>query len=189
MKKNYRSYLALLLALSVPSTQVYATTKTMSVAQAFQELQYKLSVEWDQKDVAFKNNALKTFSKQLKALESQGVTQEEIVQELKAQAVDAQTAKELDQIAQIAKDQKLSKTEVQKLVTDYMAKTQKKGSSWSDSNGEAVIIGIVVLFIVLIIVASAANGVPYYDDGYYDDGYYEDCYYDWYWDEYVCEYY
>lgn len=159
------------------------------MTQALQELQYKLSVEWDQKDTAFKNKALKTFNDQIKALQARGVTQIEIVQELKAQTLDAQTAKELDQIAKIAKEQKLSKAEIENQVNRYIEKAQTKGASWSDDTTATILIlAIVALFIVAVL---AGAQFEIYVDGYYEDDYTDDedydCYYDTFWHEYVCD--
>jgi hypothetical protein len=157
-----------------------------SLKSAFDDLNYSLSVEWDQKDRAFYDAKVGEFTKQLTALQAQGLTNAELVDFVKANLKDKALAKDLETAYTLISLNKLSKEEARKLVLDTTSKAYSKGASWA---GEVLLYSAVI---VLIIVAAVAFGgtvtvspgprcydeyvcVDYYDGwGWY---WYTDCYY------------
>ena len=179
----------------MPSAQVYAQNATLD--QAIQNLQFALTVEWDQKDSNFRNEVMKQFQIEVTKLEKSGMTREQILTELKTKVLDSRTAADLDKVIQLSKDQKVSKEEIRKIVTSNIERSQRTGASWQGDSAGTVIAAVVIVAIVVLIIVAASNSRSttvyvddgyYYDDNYYydDDYYYYDCYWDSFWEEYVC---
>jgi len=171
MKKLATSILALSMAMILPMVQVQAADTTLD--SAIDTLQYRLTVEWDQKDMSAQKKIMGDFTKQLDALKAQGVTDEQIFKSLSAKAFDAQTSKDVENLAKYAKANKLDKQQIRKLVVDYANKSQKLGTSWSSEATVGIVIGIVL---VIVLIAALSGNVTVSTGYYYDC--YDDCYYD-----------
>jgi hypothetical protein len=182
MKKILTGVLAILMAGILPMNQLHASEVTLE--SAIQNLQYRMTVEWDQKDLKKQKEIMGEFVAQVESLKKQGVTDEQIFKSLSASAFDAQTAKEIEHLAKYAKAKKLDAKETRKLIVDYANKSQKMGANWSSEATVALIIGL-VLAIVLVAALSGNLTVVAYDDPYYYDCY-DDCWYDD-WGYYYCE--
>jgi len=183
MKKTIHSLIALLMIATFPTVQVQAANLT--VESAINQLNYKINVQWDQKDPAFKKAAYQEFTKQIAELQKQGVSNDAIVAALKSKMPDAQTAKDLDTLAAQAKSQGMNSQQVNQLVFQYMQK-QATGASWSDEATYAVVaVGVIALVAVILL----SGGSVYVDNGYgYSDGYWDSCYdyyYGYYYDCYI----
>lgn len=179
MKKFATGILAITMATILPMVQVQA--QETSLDSAIDNLQYRLTVEWDQKDLGAQKKIMGDFTAELDQLKKQGVTDEQIFKSLSAKAFDAQTAKDVENLAKFAKANKLDQKQVRKLVVDYANKSQKLGTSWSSEATVGIVIGI-VLVIVLI---AALSGNASVSTGYYYNCW-DECYYD-YWGYYYCE--
>lgn len=179
MKKFVSGALAVLMTGILPMTQIHAQEITLE--SAVSTLQYRMTVEWDQKDVKKQKEIIAEFSANVDQLKKQGLTDEQIFKGLSESAFDAQTAKDIEMIAQYAKNKKLDSKEARKLIVDYANKSQKLGTNWSDEATIAVALGIIV---AVIIVAAATGNLTVYGGGYYDC--YDECYYD-IWGYYYCE--
>lgn len=175
MKKTASGFLALLMATILPMNQVLAQEITLD--SAISNLQYKLTVEWDQKNVPAQKAILGAFAADVETLKKQGVSDEQIFKALSEKAFDAQTAKDIEHLAAFAKAKKLDQKEVRKLVVDYANKSQKLGTSWSGEATLGIVIGIVLVVVLVAVLSggvSTSNGpVDYYDC-------YDECYYDYY---------
>jgi hypothetical protein len=174
MKKFASGLLALAMATVLPMVQVQA--QQTSLDSAIDTLQYRLTVEWDQKDPSVQKKIMGDFTAELVDLKKQGVTDEEIFKTLSARAFDAQTTKDIENLAEYAKSNHLDEKQVRKLVVDYANKSQKLGTSWSPEATVGVVIGV-VLVVVLI---AAITGNLSVSSGYYYDNCYDDCYTDYY---------
>lgn len=168
--------LTLLMALSVLTTSAYASSNA-GLKAAFDELNYSLSVEWDQKDKAFYEAQSSKFKK---ALKDQNVTQEQLLAFVKTEVKNEKVAKDLEVALNMISLTKMGPEEA----ASYMSKTMKgsysNGASW---NGDATLwLSLGVLFIV-VGLAAAYGGTG---GGYYGGG--SSCYYDYYWGDYVCDY-
>ena len=176
MKRMFNAALALMMVGVVPSVQVHA--QEMTIQSAVADLQYSLNVEWDQKDVGFKKEAIKAFNAKVAQLSKSGLTREQLVAALKTN-LDAQSAKDVDGLAAYAKEKNLSAQETQALVMDYVSKNAS-GASWtSQATVTVVVIGVILLLAIAIATADTVVVDTY-------DPYYYDCYYDYYYDEYYC---
>ncbi len=177
MKKFATGILAFTMAAILPMVQVQA--QETSLDSAIDNLQYKLTVEWDQKDVSVQKKILSDFTAELDQLKKQGVTDQEIFNSLSAKAFDAQTSKDIENLAKYAKSNNLDGKQVRKLVIDYANKSQKLGTSWSSEATFGVIIGV-VLAIVLIAALTGHVSASTGGSGYYSSGSNcsDSCYYD-----------
>lgn len=174
MQKIISGVLALLMAAILPMNQVMAQEVTLDSAIA--NLQYGLTVEWDQKDMAQQKKILGAFAADVEALKATGISDEQVFKALSAKAFDAQTSKDIERLAAYAKEKNLDQKEVRKLVVDYANKSQKLGTSWSDGATVGLIVGIVV---VAVLVAALSGGITVASGGGYYDCY-DQCYYDYY---------
>lgn len=176
MKKIASTFLALSMAIILPFNQVQASDLTLD--SALDNLQYQLSVEWDQQDTAGQKKIVDNFTAQVAELNKQGVTNEAVFNALAARSFDAQTAKDLKSIAKYAKEKKLSEGEARKLIVDYANTSQKIGANF---RSEAVLTSILVGVAVAVLLIVCLNGGCRNDNRCYDD-----CYID-YWGYYVCD--
>lgn len=181
MKKIASGFLALLMATILPMNQVLA--QELSLDSAISNLQYSLTVEWDQKDLKAQKAILGAFAADVETLKKQGISDAQIFQALSDRAFDAQTSKDIEQLAAFAKNKKLDQKEVRKLVVDYANKSQKLGTSWSSEATFGLVIGIVL---VVVLIAALTGGVTVSNNGGYDYDCYEECFYDYY-GYYTCD--
>lgn len=169
MKKTVNFLIALLMITTFPTVQAHA--QTLTVEAAINQLNYKLNVQWDQKDQAFKKEAFQAFTQQIVELQKSGVSADQIVSVLKSKMPDAQTAKDIDTLATQAKIQGMSGEQINKLVFGYMQK-QATGASWSEGATYAVVAGGLIVLVAVILLA---GGNVYVDNGY-RNGYWSSCY-------------
>jgi hypothetical protein len=177
-------FVAIAMMIIMPSTMVHAQTVTLQ--SAIQQLNFSLTVEWDQKDPNFKAKALKTFNAQIKELQASGVSTQSIVAGLKSQLKDAKLIADLDRLANVAKTKKMSPKQTQSLVAQYAAQAQKAGASWTGEGAVYTLVAIAVIALIVVAIANGNVGVVVSDPyPYCYDDCYTDCYYD-YWGDYVC---
>ena len=175
MKKLASVFLALTMATILPMNQVMAQGVTLD--SAISNLQYKLTVEWDQKDVKTQKEILGAFAADVESLKKQGVSDEQIFKALSEKAFDAQTSKDIANLAAYAKAKKLDQKQIRKLVVDFANKSQKLGTSWSSEATVGLVIGIVL---VVVLIAALSGGITVSNGGGYYTNCYDDCYYDYY---------
>lgn len=178
-----KKFVTVLMALAIMSTSAFANTN-QGLKAAFDELNFALTVEWDQKDKAFYDAQMKKFTATLKA---SGLSSSELIAFVKSEVKDQKVAKDMETAFTMIQIQKMSPSEAANYMTETMKRSYSKGASW---NGDAVLyIGIGVLLVVVALAvaaggASGGGGGGYYcEDVYVCDTY---CYNDWYWG-YVCE--
>jgi hypothetical protein len=183
----FKKLIALMMVLSIFTVQANASTNA-GLKAAFDELNYSLTVEWDQKDKDFHADQMKTFTSTIRDLQSKGLTNAQLVEFAKSEVKNAQVAKDLETALNMIQINKMSAAEANKYIIDTMKKSYSAGASW---NGEVFIYLAVGVLIVALAVAIAngsttvSNGGGsncYYDDVYVCDSY---CYYDG-WGYYTC---
>lgn len=159
-----------------------------SLKTAFDELNYSLGVEWDQKDKAFYAEATKTFQNKVQELQDAGLTNAELLAFAKSQLKDENLIKEVETTLNLVQINLLSQKEARKLMIDTLEKSYSQGASWSSAGG--IILGSVLIAVIL---AAALAGGPVYGGGgggcyqeyvcydYYDSWgwyWYTDCWYE-----------
>lgn len=164
------------------TVQAHATTQN-GLKAAFDELNYSLTVNWDQKDPVFYQRQMDTFRSTLATLSAQGLSNQELVQFSLSQVKDQKLAKDMETAFNMISINKMTPSEAQRYVTDIMNKNYSQGASW----GGEVIVGVLVV-VILVAVAAVVAGKARVGEGCYEvytcDDYcsagicYEDCYYE-----------
>jgi hypothetical protein len=171
------------------TVNTYATVGNGTLlTNAFDELSYKLEVEWDQKDKEFYKNTVQSFQETVKGLQAKGLSNSELFDIAKNQIKDEKIKKDFElALLQINLNQ-LNDKEARKFLLDSMSKSYREGANYS--GGSLLYGAIAVVFIAAIIAAAASGGTVYYDPGcyeeyvcydYYDDWgfyWYTDCFYE-----------
>ncbi len=132
--------------------QANATTHN-GLKAAFDDLNYALTVDWDQTDRAFYGAQMEKFSSQIKSLQEQGLSNQELMNFALSQVKDEKAAKDLQTAFTMITINKMSPKEAQRYVTDVMNKSYSRGASW----GGEVIVGAVVLVLIIAVVAIVAG--------------------------------
>lgn len=178
----FKRFATLVMAFAFMSTSVFANTNS-GLKAAFDELDYALTVEWNQKDKSFYDAQMKKFNDTLRQLQANGLTNQDLIAFVKAEVKDAKVAKDMETAFTMIQIQKMSASDAANYMTETMKRSYSAGASW---NGDAVMyIGLGVLLVAVgVAVALGGAGGGGGGGGYYcEDVYVCDtrCYDDWYW--------
>lgn len=182
----FKKLITLMIAVAFTTTTAFANTNA-GLKAAFDELNYSLTVEWNQKDKAFYDAQMNKFNASLKELQAKGLTNAEMLEFAKAEVKDAKVARDIQTAFTMIQIQKMSRSDAAEYMTQTMKKSYSVGASW---NGEAFLyIGLGVLLVAVALAGAAGgysgggNGGGYCEEVYVCDTY---CYNDYYWG-YTCE--
>ena len=150
-----------LIAFCMLTVQSFAATNN-GLKAAFDNLNYSLSVEWDQSDRNFYNAEMEKFAQSLRAY---NVTNQELVEFTVSQVKDQKLANDLRTAFTMVQINKMDQKDAQKYVMDVMNKSYSRGASW---NGGAVIGGALVV-VLIVAVALLVTGDARISDS-------QDCY-------------
>lgn len=139
-------------------THVYAVTpiqQSQAIAdelnRTFDELNYKLNVEWDQKDTKVFDTAVKGFENELAALQAQGVTSKDLVEHALDKIKDKQVQKDLTELQNTIKENQMSDAEAREFVVQKLSSTYSHGASWSGSR-MGVHCGVIIAAIIVLVI-------------------------------------
>lgn len=169
--------MTLVLALSIFSVQAHAAGQT-GLKAAFDELNYALNVEWDQKDKAFFDAQKEKFSAVVADLRANGLSNSELIDFVTSEIKDEKFARDVKATLNLISINNMSSSQAAEYMSEMMKNAYSQGANW---NG-----GVSLLLLgagVLLIVAAAAVG-GYGGGGGYGGSY---CYHDIYWG-YTCSY-
>lgn len=182
----FKKLVTLIIAVAFSTTSVFANTNS-GLKAAFDELNYSLTVEWNQKDKAFYDAQMNKFNASLKELQAKGLTNAEMLEFAKSEVKDTRIAREIETAFNMIQIQKMSRSDAAEYMTQTMKKSYSTGASW---NGEAFLyIGLGVLLVAVALAGAAGgytgggNGGGYCEEVYVCDTY---CYNDYYWGR-ICE--
>lgn len=171
----FKKFFVGFLAFAFVSVQANAVSNN-SLKTAFDELNYALSVEWNQTDRAFYDAQMGKFTEQVKALQAQGLTNAELVEFATSNIKDANLAKEVKNAMTLVQINKLPANEARKMVMETISKTYNRGASWSS---DGILYGALIVLIIVAVIAAAGSGGGSSSGGSNGGG--TTCY-----DEYVC---
>lgn len=184
--------LSFLMFLSFLTVQTQAATHN-GLKAAFDELNYALTVEWDQNDQQVYEKEMKKFMNEVRQLKNEGLTNEEMIGFVKTQIKDQKVAKDLETAFSMITINNMSTEEASKYMIDSMKRAYSQGASWT---GDGIVYLAAGLLLVALAVAAAGAPVDVGGGGYrcYEDCYYYDyqCGYDWwgwpvYCEAYTCD--
>ncbi len=138
-------------------TQVYAYSpiqQSMAVSdeltRSFDELNYKMNVEWDQKDPGFMDEALKEFEKNIADLQAQGLSNNELVEYTLGKIKDKKTRDEISELTSAINEGQLNPEEARSFAISKMNSIYSHGASWTGGRAGlhvAFVLGVVVLLV------------------------------------------
>lgn len=183
----FKKFITLMMVVAIFTVSAHANTQN-GLKAAFDEMNYALTVEWDQKDQSFYEGQLKKFTATVRELQKQGLTNNQMIDFAKSQVKDDRVAKDLETAFTMITINKMSSEEASKYMMDSMKRSYSNGASW---NGDVLVYLAVGLLIVALAVGlssgggspSNGGGTTCYDDCYWYDVY---CYDSWYGYSYYC---
>lgn len=146
-------------------THVYAITpieQTKAISselnKTFDELNYKLNVQWDQKDSTFFNQTITDFENEIADLQQQGLTTKDLVHNALDKIKDKQIKNDMNQLSQIINENQMGPQEARDFIISKLNSTYSNGASWSGSRHgmeTALIIG--AIFVILVLCSQQQN--------------------------------
>ncbi len=151
----FKKFFLLMVAFSILTVQANAATHN-NLKAAFDDLNYSLSVEWDQSDKAFYNAKMDNFANTIKELQAEGLTNQELVDFTLSQVKDQKLAQDLKTAFTMVVINKMSPSEAHAYITDVMSRSYSTGASWA---GEVILgaIGLVIFVALAAIVVGSAK--------------------------------
>lgn len=179
----FKKFVTLLMVVSIFTGSATASSQN-GLKAAFDELNYSLVVEWDQKDKDFYTQEMKKFSAKLRELQAKGLTNSQLMDFVKSEVKDQKVAKDLETAFNMISINKMSSEEASQYMVDTMKRSYSTGASW---NGDVLLYAGVALLLVAAAIAlggsSTGTGGGYYCSDYYVCD--TVCYYDYVWG-YTC---
>lgn len=167
--KCFRSFFALVLSLAFFTTAVVpqgaqASTfekyeANFSLNDVFNKFQYRMTVEWDQKDEAFKNEAKKELEQSLLKLKAEGVSDAQILSYVQGNMMDAKTKKDYDSLLSALAKQGATPAESSAAAMKFMEKNYQQGTHFNGGgtrghNWVTVLVGVVIVGVVTHLIFS-----------------------------------
>lgn len=173
----FKKLFTMMMVFALLTVQAHATTQN-GLKAAFDEMNYALTVEWDQKDQSFYEGELKKFNAAVRELQKKGLTNQQMIDFAKSQIKDAKIAKDLETAFTMITINKMSSEEASQYMLDTMKRAYSNGASWG---GEVLVyLGLGLLVVGLAVgLSGAPTGGGYgtcYDDCYYYNVYCTDYY-------------
>lgn len=169
--------IAYFLLLTFTFNSFAATGTVQELSGAFDEYQYALTVEWDQKDKSFQEAQTKAFFQKLSLLMSEGLTQKEVLAMAESKMANKEALAALQ-----AKLTVLNRFESPEELAKFLSQNSKefyaKGASWNGSVdpmtaliviGVAALIGYAIWFSVTHECVAWDEKWECSSDTYYDD--------------------
>jgi hypothetical protein len=170
----FKKFITMMMVVAIFTVQAHASAKD-GLKAAFDEMNYSLTVEWDQKDKTFYENQLKKFTQTVRDLQKAGLTNDQMIAFAKSQVKDAKVAKDLETAFSMITINKMSSEEASKYMMDSMKRAYSNGASWSGD----VFLYLGVGLLVVALAVGLANGGGTQTGGSVGGGSYcvDDCYY------------
>lgn len=157
----FKKFFVSVIAFTILTVQANAATHN-NLKAAFDDLNYALTVDWDQSDKAFYNAKMDNFAASIKEMQAEGLTNQELVDFTLSQVKDQKLAQDLKTAFTMVVINKMSPTEAHAYITDVMSKSYSSGASWA---GE-VVLGAIGL-VIFVALAAVVIGSAKIEDGCY----------------------
>ncbi len=146
----FTRFMTLVLAFSLFSMSAMATTQD-GLKTAFDEFNYSVTVEWDQKDPSFFEAKKLELSQAIASLEAEGMTREELITFTKSQIKDASVLKDLNTALEAVSQNTMTSAQAQEFMMKSIKATQ--GASWDGAVIYLTPVGLLVLILIIVIIA------------------------------------
>lgn len=154
----FKKFFAVLMIISF--TNAYAMSpvqRSNEVAKqlnkTFDSLNYKLNVEWNQKDSRFFDATISDFEKEIASLQKDGVTRADLLKFTTGKIKDKQIQKEIVEMSKVIAASQMSNEEARSFIVSKLGSTYSHGASWSGDRAgvaTALIVGAVVLILLSV---------------------------------------
>lgn len=149
--------ISFLLVFTIVSTTSYASTND-GLKQAVDELNYSLTVEWNQSDKEFFNAQVERFKSSVNDLRANGFTEAELLTFFNSQLTDERVARDFQTALSTVDVSQLSTEELNDHILSIARKSQQQGASWENTmswNGAFAV--FVCLGLIALLVAPWKN--------------------------------
>ncbi|WPU64564.1 hypothetical protein [Peredibacter starrii] len=129
------------------------TSHEQQVAEAFDRFHFAMAVEWDQRDVAFKEEAQKKLEKTLLDLMKAGVTAQEIQRAMEKSILQGKAQADYKRLVEALKTQDVTEEQATQLAMEFMDKNYHEGTSFAGEgphHGKWKVIAAIIIVVVII---------------------------------------
>ncbi len=154
------------------------------LSEALDELQFALTVEWDQKDQNFYDRSIQKFQDKLSLLEAQGQDRTKMFEEVISKVKSESFRSDMRLMTNLVATKIMSEKDAMNFIQDSVKKTYSSGASWNGESwlrigGIIIVVGFMAFWITGMSkclndpnsVTSCSGGVTCYDgDDCYADG-------------------
>lgn len=147
----FKRYFTLMLTIVLFSVQAQAQTHE-GLKEAFIELNYSLTTEWDQKDLSFFNAQSEKFTSKLRTLQQQGLSQQDMLQTIMGELKDQRLARDVQGLFNLVSINMMDPDEAQKQLKVLVDKSYNRGASWNGTSfllGGVFVVALAALLVVL----------------------------------------
>lgn len=153
MKKFISSFL-ILAFINVNAALPVSNAKALS--NALDNLNFSLTVDWDQQDRTFYNDRKSKFENVMKSLQEKGMTNSEMIQTLAQKMKNKKLVSEVTDLLAVVQVNRLSAAEARKYITETLTNQYPEGASWLGRSA-ASNFGIILLAVILISSLSSSS--------------------------------
>lgn len=146
---------------------VHASAATNNgLKAAYDELNYSLNVDWDQKDKNFYQASMKKFTDAVSLMQTEGLSNAEIIGFVKNEIKDEAAARDLETAFNVISINKMAPSEATQYMLNTMKRTYSRGASWDGEMAgaiaisAAIVVGIALLIILLPAGSSDGTTAP-----------------------------
>jgi hypothetical protein len=168
-----KKLVALVLLLCLSLNTFAASGSIQELSNAIDDYQYAMSVEWDQKDQAFKEKQVKMLQEKMQELMGQGLSEAEVMQFLEEKMGSKVNLAAMKLKISMMKETSSAK-EMMKMLLNDPAQFYTKGASWNGSIFQSDVIIVVAIIAGIILLGLLAQ--PEYELGNYECTRYEEVY-------------
>lgn len=151
----FSKILCLVMTFAIFSGSAMASSQD-GLKAAFDEFNYSVMVEWDQKDPAFYEAKEQALTESILSLKSAGLTNSELVSFAKSQMKSSALAHELDLVLKAISLNTMSVEEAQEHFETAMKNSMNQGASWQHNNtwGPYLMLGIATAVMASYLILS-----------------------------------
>lgn len=137
--------------------QVSASPEKNALKNLFDEYNYSLTVEWDQKDKEFYRRETSLLIERIKELQNQGLTNSELINQAVLSINDEKVSNEIKSLIGLLDSNKLSFEETTSLIKKAMNNSQQSGASWNEDTAAKIWVSFLIVAISTAIILTIIN--------------------------------
>lgn len=156
MLKKILATLLIVSLTTVYANQINAEKKALQneLAQSFNELNYKLNVEWDQKDSTVFNQTMDGFQSQIADLQAKGLSNDDLVAFTMSKIKDESAKAEVSKLASVIAAKNMSSDEARAFAVRNLNNTYSHGASWSGGRVALKVAALVAAVVIIVLLVS-----------------------------------